>query len=318
MKRPAIVFLDAETLGDVQGFFELIQLGNLTVYQSTPADQKMERIRGKEIIITNKVIIDKEVMDNNPSMKLICVAATGMNNIDLEYAAQKGIIVRNVAGYSTESVVQHTFSMLFYLMGNLRYYDDYVKNGDYSAGNMFTHHGKPFQELSGKKYGIIGMGTIGKRVAEVAKAFGAEVLYYSTTQKNMDTGYTHLALNKLLAISDVVSIHCPLNEATANMIGTEQLHLMKRNAILINAGRGGIINEQALVQALNEGTIAGAALDVLTKEPPDSSDPLLHIKDSGRLLITPHIAWASSESRERLLAGIIGNIKKYLEVTNTN
>lgn len=312
MKRPGIVFLDAETLGDISGFFKLTRLGNLTVYQSTPTEHKIDRIRGKEILITNKVIIDREVIDACPSLALICIAATGMNNVDLEYATQKGIVVKNVAGYSTESVVQHTFSMLFYLMGNLRYYDEYVKQGTYTDSGMFTHHGKPYRELSGKKYGIIGMGTIGKRVAEVATAFGAEVNYYSTTGKNLDSGYRHCSLSELLHRSDIISIHCPLTPATRHLISLEQLQMMKSDALLINAGRGGIVHELDLAQAIDDDMIAGAALDVLEKEPPDASNPLLSIKKQQKLLITPHIAWASLESRERLLDGIVANITAFL------
>jgi glycerate dehydrogenase len=312
MKRPGIVFLDAETLGDVHGFFSLTKLGNLTVYPSTPDKLRVERIHGKEIVITNKVIIDKDVIDACPSVKLICVAATGLNNIDLEYASLKGITVRNVAGYSTESVVQHTFTILFCLMGHILYYDDFVRKGIYAQSQLFTHHGKPFNELSGKKFGIIGMGTIGRRVAQIASAFGAEVNYYSTTQQNLQTGYRHLPLNALLSESDILSIHCPLTDSTRDLIGYEELRKMKKEVLVINAARGGIINESDLACALNENLIAGAALDVMVKEPPDASNPLFHIDHPEKLLITPHIAWASCESRERLMQGIIDNIADYV------
>lgn len=313
MRRPGIVFLDAATLGDVDGFFDLIQLGNLTVYQSSSHEQKFDRIRGKEIIITNKVIIDKELIDSNPSLKLICIAATGMNNVDLEYAAKKGIQVKNVAGYSTESVVQHTFTLLFNLMGKTRYYDDFVKSGKYTASNMFTHHDRPFHEVAGKHFGIIGMGTIGKRVAEVATAFGAKVIYFSTSQKNTNAGYTHLNFDDLLSSSDILSVHCPLNDSTKNLITITELQKMKESAFLINTGRGGIVNEEDLARALNNRIIAGAALDVLSTEPSDPSNPLLQIKDSEKLIITPHMAWASHESRDRLMKAIIENIQQFLE-----
>jgi len=312
MKRPGIVFLDAETVGDVNGYFQLTRLGNLTVYQSTAHSQRIERMQGREIVITNKVIIDKVVMDACPALQLICIAATGMNNVDLNYARFKGISVKNVAGYSTESVVQQTFSMLFYLMGNLPYYDNYVKQGNYATSELFTHHGRPFHELAGKTYGIIGMGTIGKRVAAVATSFGASVICYSTTGKNLQNGYNTVSLNELLTASDIISIHCPLTEATHNLIGFEQLRLMKKGAMLINVGRGGIVNEAGLARALDEEIIAGAALDVLETEPPDPSNPLLRLQFPERILITPHIAWAGLESRERLMAGIIRNITEYL------
>jgi lactate dehydrogenase-like 2-hydroxyacid dehydrogenase len=313
MKRPGIVFLDADTVGEVAGFFQLTKLGNLTVYPSTRPNQRIERILGREIIITNKVIIDREVMEACPTLKLICIAATGKNNIDLDCAVEKGIEVKNVAGYSTESVVQHTFAMIYYLVGHLPYYDQFVKAGHYAASNQFTHLGKPFFELSGKHYGIIGMGTIGKRVAEVAQAFGAAVSYCSTTGKNLDAGYRVVSLDRLLQECDVISIHCPLTEATRNLIGYEQLKMMKKDSVLVNAGRGGIVNEAALAKALDDGLIGAAALDVLEKEPPDADNPLFRIKSPEKLFITPHIAWASRESRERLMQSIIRNIAEYIE-----
>jgi lactate dehydrogenase-like 2-hydroxyacid dehydrogenase len=203
--------------------------------------------------------------------------------------------------------------MLYYLGSHLAYYDQFVKKGDYARSSLFTHLGKPFFELAGKNYGIIGLGTIGKRIAEVASAFGARIQYYSTTGKNENTGYTSVSLEQLLHDSDVLSIHCPLTEATHNLIGYDQMCMMKKEAILINAGRGGIVNEAALATALNEGRIASAALDVLEKEPPEISNPLFRIKQPEKLLITPHIAWASGESRERLMDGIIRNISDFLE-----
>jgi lactate dehydrogenase-like 2-hydroxyacid dehydrogenase len=313
MKRPGIVFLDADTLGEVTGFYKLTKQGNLTVYPSTLPQQRIERILGREIVITNKVVIDRGVMEACPTLKLICIAATGKNNIDLACAEEKGIQVKNVAGYSTESVVQHTFAMLFYLESHLPYYDQFVKNGDYARNSLFTHLGKPFFELAGKNFGIIGLGTIGKRIAEVASAFGARIQYFSTTGKNRNTGYTSVSLDQLLHDWDIISVHCPLSEATHNLIGYDQMCRMKKEAILINAGRGGIVNEAALAQALDEGRIAAAALDVLEKEPPDITNPLFRVKQPEKLLITPHIAWASRESRERLMDGIIKNISDFLE-----
>jgi glycerate dehydrogenase len=313
MKRPGIVILDAESLGETGGFYRLTKLGNLTVYQFTPPELRSERIHGKEIVITNKVIIDKEVMDSCPSLKLICIAATGMNNVDLDHAVSKGITVKNVKGYSTESVVQHTFSMLFYLMNHSRYYDDYVREGKYADSHLFTHHGRPVTELSGKVFGIVGMGNIGKRVAQVATAFGAEVRYYSTSGINTNAGFRHVTLDELLTGSDVISIHCPLNDLTRDLIGYEQLRKMKKTALLINTGRGGIVNENDLACALNENLIGGAGLDVMQTEPPLKSGPLFGIRNTEKLLITPHIAWASMEARERLMEGITGNIAAYLQ-----
>jgi glycerate dehydrogenase len=312
MNRPDIVFLDADSLGEVNGFSELAAISNLTVYPGTSSGQRIERIQGKKIVITNKVVIDKEIMDACPDLKLICVAATGMNNIDLDYASHQGIAVKNVAGYSTESVVEHTFALIFSLLGNLPYYLTYVKDGSYARSNMFTHHGRPFHELSGKKLGIIGLGTIGRKVAEIALTFGADITYFSTSGKNLNTGYQCIPLEMLLSDSDIVSIHCPLNDATRNLITYKQLRLMKNQAILINTGRGGIINESDLACALNENLIAGAALDVMDQEPPGPSNPLFHLINPEKLLITPHIAWASVESRDRLMKGIISNITDFL------
>jgi lactate dehydrogenase-like 2-hydroxyacid dehydrogenase len=311
-KKPKIVFLDISTIGDVNNLSRLNEIGDFNSYEITDAGQRIERLKDCEIVITNKVVIDKEVIDACSSLKLICVAATGVNNIDIEYAALKGIQIKNVAGYSTESVAQSLFSMLFYIMHNTLYYDNYVKNGKYSQSKIFTHIGPQFIELKSKQFGIIGLGTIGKRVAEIAKAFGSDVAYYSTSGKNLNNSFTYLTLNDLLSTSDIVSVHCPLNEQTINLIDMEQLKLMKPSAYLLNTGRGGIINEHALARALDLNWIAGAALDVLAKEPIDTNNPLLKVKNKEKLLITPHIAWTSKESRNLLIEKIAENIRKFI------
>jgi len=236
-----------------------------------------------------------------------------MNNIDLTYAEQKGIAVKNVKGYSTQSVVQHTFSMLFYLLNHTKFYDSYVKEGRYAESNFFAHLDKPFSELEGLNVGIIGLGTIGKRVAQVAEAFGAVVSYFSTSGKNLQQAYTHKPLETLLAESDVVSIHAPLNDKTLNLINYERLSSMKPTAVLINTGRGKIVNETDLAQALNENKIAAAALDVLEFEPIKKSNPLLQLHQPDKILITPHIAWAGASARQKLLSGIYKNIVEYIE-----
>jgi lactate dehydrogenase-like 2-hydroxyacid dehydrogenase len=307
-----IVFLDISTIGELDNLSRLKEIGEFVSYESTKPNQCIERISDCQVVITNKVVIDKDVIDACPALKLICVAATGMNNIDVGYAVKRGVEVKNVAGYSTESVAQSTFSMLFYLMHRTSYYDKYVKEGMYAHSSIFTHHGRPFTELKGKQFGIIGLGSIGKRVAAIAGVFGCRVVYYSTSGKNLDTNYTHLPLNDLLSTSDIVSVHCPLNEQTKNLIDTEQLKLMKQTAYLLNMGRGGIINEPALAEALEKNWIAGAALDVLTKEPIGADNPLLKIKQKEKILITPHIAWASKESRTLLVEKIVENIREFL------
>ncbi|MBN1414429.1 MAG: D-2-hydroxyacid dehydrogenase [Bacteroidales bacterium] len=313
MKRARIVFLDADTVGFTNNLNHLKALGNVTFYPLTSADERISHIGDAEIIITNKVVIDAAVMNVCKELKLICVAATGMNNIDLAYAEKRGIQVKNVAGYSTESVVQVTIALLFYLLNKIRYYDDYTKSGNYFTSPVFTHFKRNFCELSGKRFGIIGLGAIGKRIAGVATAFGAAVVYHSTTGKNLQNPYPHLTLHHLLSTSDVVSVHCPLTPETRNLIGYEQIRHMKSAALLLNTGRGGIINEAGLARALDEGMLAGAGLDVMETEPPRPDNPLFHLRHPERIVITPHLAWASDESRERLIDGIIYNIKEYLD-----
>jgi len=317
MKRHKIVFLDASTVGHTDNFSRLSDLGEITTFPYTSREDTIGRIHETEIFITNKVIIDGSVMDSCPALKLICVAATGMNNVDLLHAKARGIEVRNVAGYSTESVVQVTFSLLFYLLNHLRYYDEYTRSGMYSRNPVFTHFEKNFTEISGKQFGIIGLGTIGKRIAQTAAAFGAKISYHSTTGRNLANPYPHLSLPELLSASDIVTIHCPLTSGTRNLIGYERLKLMKKTALLLNTGRGGIINEADLAMALDEELIAGAGLDVLEEEPPRPDNPLFSLRHPERLIITPHIAWASNESRERLMEGIIHNISEYLNNPKT-
>lgn len=313
-----IAILDAATLGNDIDLSIFADFGYLEIYGTTSKDQVIDRVRDKHIVITNKVVIDKDVMDNAPNLKLICVAATGYNNIDIEYAKQKGVAVTNVAGYSTDSVVQHTFAMLFYLLENLRYYDEYTKSGEYAKSPIFTHLDRPFYEIKGKTWGIIGLGTIGKAVARVAKAFGCNVIYYSTSGQNTDPEFERKDLDLLLSVSDIVSIHAPLNQNTKNLITYDKIKLMKKDAILLNLGRGGIINETDLARALDEGIIKAAGLDVLEKEPIDPENPLLKIRNKEKLLITPHIAWTSVEARKKLVSEIYQNIKAFLQGKQRN
>ncbi len=307
-----MVFLDAATLGEDVDLVPLKKFGTLTCYDKTLPEERIPRISGHEVVITNKVVIDKEVMDACPSLKLVCIAATGMNNVDLEYASQKDIEVKNVTGYSTESVAQSTFAMLLYLLHKMPYFNDYVKSGKYAKSDLFTHHGRSFWELKNKVFGIIGIGAIGSRVADLAATFGSWIIYYSTSGKNIHPIYKRVKFEELLKESDIISIHCPLNENTENLIGMKELKMMKKHAILINAGRGGIVNEVALADALNNNLIAAAGIDVLTKEPIAKDSPLLGVKDKEKLLITPHIAWISQESRKMLIQGIAYNISRYL------
>jgi len=314
---PKLVFLDANTVGDVD-LSGLKRFGNLEVFPWTKSNEVSSRIKQADIVITNKVKIDKEAMRQATKLKLICIAATGTDHVDLAYARKKGIVVTNVAGYSTQSVVNVTFAMFFYLLTHLRYYDNYVKTGEYAKSDIFTNLNKPFWELQGKRWGIIGLGNIGTAVARVARCFGCEVVYYSTSGKHVDKEFKRVSLEELLKFADVVSIHAPLNTNTRDLITYYELKLMKKTAILLNLGRGGIVNERDLARALNEDLIAAAGLDVLEREPIEKNSPLLNIKNKEKILITPHIAWASLESRKRLIDQIILNIQAFLEGKQRN
>lgn len=302
-----IVFLDAATMGDVS-FAPIAQYGELVCYDSSTPAEAIERVADCEVMIVNKVLVTPELIDAAPKLKLICESATGVNNIDMEYAASKGIPVRNAVGYSTSSVVQATFMQILSLMGEGPYYDDCVKSGRYSAMNMFTDPTVSWTELDGKRIGIIGMGNIGSRVAKIAQAFGMEVCYYSTSGTGHCKEYPCLSLEELMRTSDVVSIHAPLNERTAGLIGPTELAWMKPTALLINMGRGGIVDETALAAAIDNRSVAGAALDVFVKEPVPADNPLLHVKHPERLRLAPHAAWASVEARRRLVLQIADNI----------
>ncbi len=313
--RKQIVILDTETLGEDLDLTPLEQFGDVIRYKNTLPQETLDVIKDAHIVISNKVVLTREMMERSPRLELICIAATGMNNVDLEAAKALNIVVKNVAGYSTPSVVQHTFAMLFYLMEHLRYYDGAVQTGLWQMSGLFTDITHPFHELQGKKWGIIGMGAIGQEVAKVAKAFGAVVSYHSTSGQHTDhPDYLHQPLETLLSTSDIISIHAPLTEKTYALINDTNLPLLKVGAILLNLGRGGIINETDLAYELDRREIY-AGLDVLEKEPIDESNRLLHIEHKERLLITPHIAWTSIEARKRLLHGIVENIKTYLENT---
>ncbi|MCB8998792.1 MAG: D-2-hydroxyacid dehydrogenase [Bacteroidales bacterium] len=306
-----IVFLDAKTVGEVSNFRVLEKQGTLKIYETTSPADIIERCKDQDVVITSKVKITEEIMSQLPDLKLICVAATGMNNIDLEAAGKLRIKVMNVASYSTESVAQLTFSMLLYLVNHLNYYDSYVKSGAYSGSDIFTHFGPAFWELNGKRLGIIGLGNIGRRVAQIAQSFGMEVVFYSTTARNNNINYKRFDLDTLLSTSDVVSIHAPLTDQTRALINYEKIHMMRPCAILLNTGRGGIIVEEDLARALNDNLIAAAGIDVLEHEPPSALNPLLQIKNKEKILITPHIAWTSIEARQRLIDKLAKNIEEF-------
>ena len=305
-----IVFLDAKTIGDDIDLSGYKELGEVVTYDFSTTEEARERTKDADVIVLNKVEINETSIGEAAHLKLVCVTATGTNNLDKEYLAKRNIPWRNVAGYSTETVAQHTFALLFYLMEKLRYYDDYVKSERYVEDVSFTHFDHVFHELSGKTWGIIGLGAIGRRVADIAKLFGCHVIYYSTSGKNDQKDYERVSFDELLRTSDIVSVHAPLTPETNGLMDAEAFGKMTPEAIFLNLGRGPIVVEQDLADALKHGQIAAAGLDVLCKEPMAADNPLKEIKDSERLLITPHIAWASIEARTRLMQIILGYIRE--------
>ena len=306
-----IVFLDAKTLGDDIDLTGFEQMGEVVKYPFTTAEEAPDRVKDADVLIVNKVLINRQTISSAGNLKLVCVTATGTNNLDKDYLAERGIAWRNVAGYSTESVAQHTFAILFYLMENLRYYDDYVRDGRYVNDRIFTHFARTFHELQGMTWGILGLGAIGRRVADIAGMFGARVIYYSASGAPAQEGYHQVDFDTLLSESDILSIHAPLNEYTEGIMDAEAFRKMKSSAILLNLGRGPIINESDLAAALNAGELKAAGLDVLCTEPMAKDNPLLDVHDKDRLLITPHIAWATVEARQRLMEMIEGQMREF-------
>lgn len=303
-----IVFLDSSTLADTD-LSPIAALGDLVTYGTSTAEEARARVSDCDVLIINKVIVDRELLQAAPRLKLVCEAGTGINNIDTDACAAFGIPVKNVAGYSTSSVVQHAFMHLLSLCGSAPWYDNFVKSGEYSRSPIFTRLSQPIVELDGKTIGIIGMGTIGRKMAQVAEAFGMKVQYYSTSGTKHCTDYPAVELEELMKTSDVVSIHAPLNAATRGLIGAPQLALMKPSAYILNLGRGPIIDEQALADAISEERIAGAGIDVFSAEPLPADNPLLHTKHPERLRFTPHTAWGSADARDRLVQCIAEHIR---------
>lgn len=307
-----IVFLDAKTIGDDLDLSGFDRFGEVVKYDYSTPEEAAVRSREADVLIVNKVQINEASTGDAEHLKLVCVTATGTNNLDKEYLERRNIAWRNVAGYSTETVAQHTFALLFYLMEKMNYYDQYVKSGKYMNDRLFTHFSNVFYELNGKTWGIIGMGNIGRRVAEIAKVFGCNVIYYSTTGKNQQQDFQRAEWEELLTQSDIISVHAPLTDATLNLMDAEAFAKMKPSAIFINVGRGPIVVEEDLCRALETGEIAAAGLDVLREEPMSKDNPLQRIQDSSKLVITPHIAWASVEARKRLMKIVEKQIEDFL------
>lgn len=312
-----IVILDGKTLGDIS-IEKLNEIGEVQYYEATDESQVVERIKDANIILTNKVVLNRNNMKDAKNLEFIAETATGFNNIDIDYAKEHKIGVANVAGYSTNAVVQHTFASALGLLDQVVYYDRYVKEGEYSKSGSFTCLNKPYYEIENKVWGIIGLGAIGNRVGKIAEAFGAEVIYYSTSGKNSSTQFKKVSFEELLEKSDIISIHAPLNENTKGLIDYEALIKMKSSAILVNMGRGPIVVEKDLARAIEEEQIKGAALDVYETEPVGEDNILLSIKNKDKLLLSPHIAWASIEARERLFNEVVENIKAFYNGKDRN
>ena len=307
-----IVFLDAISMGDVS-LEEMAALGELVCYPSSTAEEARERVKDADVACLNKVIVDRAFLDDAPKLKLICEAGTGINNIDVKLCEERGVAVRNVAAYSTDSVAQVAWMHILNLLGRAFHYQDFVRSGAYSRNPVHVDYAHPFTEIAGKTLGIVGMGAIGQKVASIGRAFGMEVIYYSTSGTGHCKEFPSVSLETLLTTSDVISIHAPYNERTAGLIGYEQMKQMKPAAVLVNTGRGGIAVEADLARALDEGVIAGAALDVYVKEPLPLDSPLMHLEHPERLLLSPHIAWYSREARARLAHEMAQNIVRFFD-----
>ena len=313
-----IVVLERNSVGLDVSIDGIEALGEVTVYPNTTRDDIDGRLTDAEIIVANKAPLNEETLKDASKVRLICEFATGYDNIDLAYCKSRGIKVANVVNYSTDAVAQHTFALCFYVLEKLRHYDEYVKSGAYGAQDRFSNFDIPFTELAGKTWGIVGMGNIGRKVARIATAFGCRVIFFSASGNSTCTEYERVDFDTLLKESDFLSLHCPLSDRTRDLIDLDALKKMKKSAVLINVARGPVVNESALYTALTEDIIAGAGLDVLSAEPIRRDNPLGKIKDSGKLIITPHLAWASIEARNRCVSETCQNIKAFLKGEDRN
>lgn len=313
MDKVKIVILERNSVGVDTPVDCFKELGEVTCYpNTTTAEEVRERTKDADIIVANKARLNEESLRESPNVKLICEFATGFDNCDLAYCNSRGIKVANVADYCTDMVAQHTFTLMLTLLQKLPHYDEYVKSGAYAAQDRFSNFDEPFTELAGKTWGIVGMGHIGKKVAQIATAFGCRVIFHSVTGKSTVTEYEQVDKDTLLRESDFLSLHCPLSDLTRDFIDKEALRKMKKTAVLVNVARGPVVNNTDLYDALMNGEIMAAGLDVLEKEPLQLSNPLSKIKDSNRLIITPHLAWASVEARFRCVNEAYLNAKAFL------
>ena len=314
-----LVILERDTYGNDIDFDALEALvDEVIAYPVTAQEDVARRVQDADFVLVNKLLMQKSSLSGAKNLKLLLEGATGYNNIDLDYVRSRGLGAANVAGYSVQIVPQHTFALYLSLSEHIAHFDHYVKSGAYSRSGVFSHFMPGFTELEGKTWGIVGLGNIGKRVARIAEAFGCHVIYYSTSGRNNNPDYAQVDFDTLLKESDVVSIHAPLNTDTKGLFNAAAFAKMKPSAVLINVGRGPIVDEPALVDALNNGQIAGAGLDVMETEPLPADSPLFNVKDPDKLLMTPHMAWASVEARQRLVNEVALNLKAFLRGERRN
>lgn len=314
-----IVIADKDSVGTDMDYTIYDELGEVTYYDDKVTEENAkERLKGANVLVINKSQITDKLLDDAPDLELICEFATGYDNANIPACDRHGVKVANVVNYSTDSVAQHTFAMLFYLMENLRHYDEFVKSGDYANQEHFCCLDIPYEELAGKTYGIVGMGNIGRKVAQIATAFGAHVIFYASSGHSDCTDYEQVSFDELLTRSDIISLHCPLSDRTRDLFNKEAFSKMKQTAILINVARGAVVVEDDLYEALANDTIRAAGLDVLNPEPMAKDSKLLKIQDSGRLIVTPHLAWASTEARKRCLDEVKKNIQGWMNGTPRN
>lgn len=313
-----IVVLEAASLGKGVSLEALKQLGEVTVYQTTTPQEIGDRVRDAEILVINKIRLNEETLSTAEKLKFITITSTGVDCIDLQYTDSRNIPVANMKGYSTGSVAQHTFALALYLLEKLDYYNSFVKDGSYSVDTTGSYYNVNYNEIAGKRWGIVGLGAIGKRVAQIAQAFGAEVIYYSVSGKNEVPGYQKVSFEELVTTSDIISVHTPLTPESCHLFTFPVFQKMKPTAIFINMARGAIANEKCLARALAENVIAAAGLDVFEKEPLDLDSPILKIQDNTKLVLSPHVGWASVESRQRSIDEVYRNIEAYLQGIERN
>lgn len=313
-----LVVLERNSVGTDVDVSCLEKFGEVICYPNTVADNTAQRVKDADIIIANKAPLNETTLRDAPNVRLICLFATGYDNVDLAYCRTRGIKVANVVNYCTPAVAQHTLLLAMMLTEKIAFYDNYVKSGAYGAQDRFSNFDRPFHDLEGQTWGIVGMGNIGRRVAGLAQAFGCRVIFYSASGHSTCTDYARVDFDTLLQESDILSLHCPLTDRTRGLIDAAAFAKMKKTAILINVARGPVVDTQALYDALTEDRIAAAGLDVLEKEPIAADNPLGRIQDSTKLVITPHMSWASTESRTRLVAEVALNIEAFLAGKSRN